>query len=265
MLRRYILGIDAAWSTKNPSGVALLESNPNQQPKLIKVGRSYEEFQNGLVNLDLKVTGSFPSFSELLEPIPRPIIIALDIPMAPFLIEGRREVDQALSREYGRYKAAVHSPTKDRPGIIATAIFEQLKNLGYQWAIDYKHENVFFEVYPHASIIELFGYSERLTYKVNKKAKYWPNATKAERKQNIISKLNELRDHLASLIDISEKLIPRLDRTVQYKDKFLKGYEDLLDATVCAVTGYYYLQGKIKPFGDKDGVAWVPDIIANDI
>ena len=40
------LGIDAAWSLKNPSGVALVATGPNR-PRLIRAAPSYEHFVHG--------------------------------------------------------------------------------------------------------------------------------------------------------------------------------------------------------------------------
>lgn len=254
---RYVLGVDAAWSVNHPSGVALLSYTAEGRPKLVRAGRSYEEFQQGQIDWPSKPGGSPPNFYELLKGCPPVSVIALDIPLAPFLIQGRREVDQALSKRYAKYKAAVYSPTKDCPGPLAKAIFEQISAMGYTWALEYTDERAFFEVYPHASIIELFNYQERFPYKVSKKNKYWPNASQTERNQNILTNLNTLRDNLNTIVDLTE-LIPNLEQERPYPLTYLKGYEDLLDAVVCAVTGYYYLQGRCKPFGDQQGVAWVP-------
>lgn len=41
---RYVLGVDAAWSVTNPSGVALLACPVDGKPELCRVGRSYQEF-----------------------------------------------------------------------------------------------------------------------------------------------------------------------------------------------------------------------------
>jgi hypothetical protein len=45
-IEKYVLGIDAAWTVKNPSGVALLKWFPNSKPELVRAGRSYDEFCN---------------------------------------------------------------------------------------------------------------------------------------------------------------------------------------------------------------------------
>jgi hypothetical protein len=36
-IEKYVLGIDAAWTVKNPSCVALLKWFPNSKPELVRV------------------------------------------------------------------------------------------------------------------------------------------------------------------------------------------------------------------------------------
>lgn len=112
----YILGVDAAWSVNNPSGVALIKCDKKSRPELIRAGRSYGEFIAGEINWQHKANGGLPEFKNIFQCCPSVDIATLDIPLAPFEIVGRREVDQALSKTYGKFKAATHSPVKGRPG-----------------------------------------------------------------------------------------------------------------------------------------------------
>ena len=108
-MEKYILGADAAWSDKNPSGVALLKLSHNSVPGLIKAGRSYDEFcDNEKIVRQNRVKGS------------------LDILLSPSPITHRRKADQDISHEYGKKKASTHSPSPERPGAIAINIFKQL-------------------------------------------------------------------------------------------------------------------------------------------
>lgn len=96
------------------------------------------------------------------------------LPLSPQVITGRREADNAISREYGNRKASTHTPSGNRFGELAKIIWHQLTENGFSWASEYKKNPAFIEVYTHVAIIELFGYEERFQYKVQKKAKYWP-------------------------------------------------------------------------------------------
>jgi len=266
-IEKYVLGVDAAWTDKNPSGVALLKWVPNSKPELARIGRSYDEFYNdGKPVWQNPIEGSKPNFSKIIECCPDKVdLIALDMPLSPRRITGRREADDAISREYGNRKTSTHSPSRNRPGELAEIIFNQLIENGFTWASEYQKTPAFIEVYPHVAIIELFGgddecFNERFRYKVQKMAKYWPDALREERHFKIISNLNTLRNKIASVVTGIEKILPQLEPNNSYKIKCLKGYEDLLDAVLSALVGCNYLVGKAepKPLGDQTGVIWVP-------
>ena len=267
-IEQYVLGVDAAWTYKNPSGVALLKWVPNSKPELVRAGRSYDEFCNiGKPDWQNQVEGSKPNFSKIIECCLEKVdLVALDMPLSPQEITGRRNADNAISREYGNRKVSTHSPSSDRPGFIATLIFKQLIKERFKWA-NYKcvKTPAFIEVFPHIAIIELFGsddecFNKRFQYKIQKRAKYWPSALKDERSRKIIFNLNELRNKIASVVTGIEQFLPQLEQTRPCSTKCLKGYEDLLDAVLCALVGCNFLEGKAepKPPDDQTGVIWVP-------
>ncbi len=205
---KFVLGI-AAWTDKEPSGVALLTIDEDNCIKAIKLARSYEEFCSDSINWNNDVSGSLPMYDKLLQycndnqlPVE---LVALDIPISPVKVTRRRESDSQISKKYGGYGAATHSPNEARPGYISEIIFSHLKELGYEW--NGKRGKSFIEVYPHTGIIELFHYDYRLPYKVQKRSKYWPDASAEQRFRNIILKLNELRQNLIKYIpNLAEKL-----------------------------------------------------------
>lgn len=59
-MEKYVLGVDAAWTSKNPYGVALLKWASDTTPELVKTGRSYDEFCSGERQDHLE--GSMPNF-----------------------------------------------------------------------------------------------------------------------------------------------------------------------------------------------------------
>jgi len=132
-------------------------------------------------------------------------------------------------------------------------------NEGFIWNGDAHYEKTFIEVYPHTAIIELFKYEYRFPYKVQKMNKYWPTDISEIRKQKIKANLNEIRTKLNLLINNLPEFIPELSPDKDYATKLLKGYEDVLDALVCAITGIFYLNGKVKRYGDELSAIWVPD------
>jgi predicted transcriptional regulator/predicted RNase H-like nuclease len=259
----HVLGVDTAWTPGEPSGVVLLNYEKGSKPVIGRAGRSYREFCTvGGPSWDDSVTGSQPELHEILRACAVDVdVVSLDIPLSPIEITGRRCADNAISKEYGSRGAGTHTPSSERPGPISASIFTQLTASGFRWTgQDRSVENhVFIEVYPHTAIIELFGYDYRFPYKVQKRGRYWPDLSTAERKHRVIENLVELRGRLTEEISNVPDFLPLLDPRKPYRDKFLKGYEDLLDALVCGLVGHFYLKGETVAFGDgADGVIWVP-------
>jgi len=263
-IEKYVLGIDAAWTVKNPSGVALLKWFPKSKPELVRAGRSYDEFCNiGKADWQNSIGDSKHNldFLKIIECCHEKVdLVAFDMPLSPQKITGRRKADDVISREYGNRKVSTHSPSSNRPGDISNNIFKLLTENGFSWACGHIKTPAFIEVFPHVAIIELFDYDKRFPYKVQKRAKYWPKDSCEERSRKIICKLNELRNKIASEATGIEQFLPQLEPTKYYSIKFLKGYEDLLDAVLCALVGCNFLEGKAepKPPDDLTGVIWVP-------
>lgn len=261
----FILGIDAAWTVGGSSGLALLEDSDSGKIKLKKLASSYEEFIGKEKCSEQK---GLPDFNQVIKAIGDiPQVVALDIPLSPQTMTGYREADRQIISQYGKKGAAVHSPTQDRPGKVADHIFAQLSNAGINWAgIDAEPENApcFMEVYPHVSIIEYMQLDYRLPYKVQKKGKYWKAYAHDERYRMSIMQLQRLYMALQQKINNSlDDFLPTLDQEQKYKTVYLKAYEDQLDALVCALTGYDFLQGRAMALGDESSAIWIPEMKSN--
>lgn len=100
----------------------------------------------------------------------------------------------------------------------------------------------------------------RLPYKVDKKNSYkeWKALIPEERTKKVIGNLNKIINKLRESILNVEDFLPLLDEEKEYRLWQLKAYEDMIDATICALTGVNYIVGNIKGYGEKDGTIWVP-------
>jgi predicted RNase H-like nuclease len=277
-MKQLVLGIDAAWSPKHASGIALLEVGTRSKPKLLRVARSGVEFTNGADIISQnwlkppKSSGGL-NLSEVLDTTVRlagrtPDIISLDIPLSPRPINDRRTADDSISSKYGSRKAGTHSPTGGDLPKLSNKIFRELSSVGYQWMnanevfFSKMQKACFIETYPHPAIIEMLKLDERLQYKVAKRFKYWPRSTASERWIKVASALDILRSGLESringlngqLLTVSE-IINKVSRS---KSVLLKGLEDALDAIVCALVGCEFLAGRTQVFGDQDSAIWIP-------
>ncbi|MFP4094479.1 MAG: DUF429 domain-containing protein [Cyclobacteriaceae bacterium] len=233
------------------------------KPELIKVARSYEEYFTGHINWQKKTTGSLPQMGLILKDVAHlPAVVALDIPLSPLPIRGYREADRQITSRYGRKGAAVHSPTPERPGIIAELIFRQLTEAGMKWGSREAQPadgSYFLEVYPHVTIIEMMRLDYRLPYKSQKRRKYWKDKSSEEQYQLAVRQLQFLAEGIQEQINNNiYDYLPKLDTKESYKMHFLKAYEDVLDAIICALSGCFFLQGKAVGLGDKSSAIWVP-------
>lgn len=273
-MAKFVLGVDAAWTAHHPAGVAFVIIPQRGRPRLLRVARSYEEFckmnDGDGIDWSTKVRGSEPDIPGLLAVCKKmagatPNVIALDIPIGPQFITGRRVADKMVTSAYISRKAGTHSPTANRPGAISQMLFEQLSACGFEWlhakATFSRNKNfrVFIEAYPHPAIIELLNLDERLKYKVNKLQKYWPDLASDKRWAAVVQNLARLRTALAKRIDGVADWLPSAKSFIKNgTTSRLKGYEDALDAVVCAWIGCEFLAGRCVAYGDEDSAIWLP-------
>ncbi|MDW7661693.1 MAG: DUF429 domain-containing protein [Bacillota bacterium] len=262
------LGIDAAWTNRQPSGVCLIKSEDGNQCKIIRLGRSYAEFESGDIEWNQKLANSTTSLSKILttcsELVALPDCIAVDMPISSYHIKSRRECETAISKEYGGRGASTHNPNEDRPGLISVELFNYIINSGYLWmtnGMDHKEKSLI-EVYPHTAIIEYLGLDYRYEYKVSKKNKFksWALLSPSQRQQKLIQNLNNLVSRLSIRVPNIYDFFIELNLETHYTQAQLKGYEDAIDSVICALIGIDYIMGNIIGYGNNEGTIWVPQV-----
>jgi predicted RNase H-like nuclease len=112
------------------------------------------------------------------------------------------------------------------------------------------------EVYPHPALVELAGALERLPYKTSKVGSYWPLASPPERRILLYRQWSEIVALLEGEIADAAATLPRLE--LNASSWKVKAFEDTLDAIVCAWVAICTLEGRAKPFGDRDSAIWIP-------
>ena len=276
-----ILGIDAAWTPDNPSGVALLRRlQPELDWQCIALAPSYEAFiclaeEDGADWAEPNrwqgpVRGGAPEPDRLLEAAQQllddePVsVVSVDMPMAHVRIMGRRECDNAVSRQFGAMGCSTHSPTPERPGEISVQMTAGLKALDYQLEVGIPHEgevatpheDTVIEVYPHPALLTLLHRGFRVPYKVSKSSKYWPKMPKQMRAEHLFEEFQAIYAGLAGALNgLPLEFLP----APPYPSlNFLKRYEDALDALVCAWVGSRYLDGQANHYGDDQAAIWIP-------
>lgn len=263
-----ILAIDAAWTEKEPSGVALLQKNRTTW-RCVGLSPSYTQFY-GLAHdkpvlWDSPPPGGCPDIEELLncskimlggDPVD---IVTIDMPVSLSPITARRPADRLVSKTFGHAGCATHSPSDVRPGKISDSLRTQFSDYGYELATagtDPGQRKALVEVYPHPAILKLMKRSYRLPYKVSKRNKFWPTLLPDQRKVALVEVFREILDALQQHIDDIILEIPDASHMRTFTG--FKRYEDALDALICGWVGIQYFETTIKPYGNYDSAIWVP-------
>jgi len=263
-----ILGIDAAWTHGEPSGVALV-TNKSGDWTCVCVAPSYQAFtecasgkavdwQSGTFK------GTSPDIPALLKSAEslagaKPDVVAIDMPVSCEAFSSRRNADQAISAAFGARGCATHSPTAERPGSLSSAILGALESCGFPLATVNEPPGTtprVIEVYPHPAILALLACDYRLPYKVSKSTKYWPETSIEIRKGRLIEQLTLLQNGLGEVLGGITLQMPKATELKTLNQ--LKRYEDALDALACAWVGVRYIEGHATAFGDSDAAIWVP-------
>jgi predicted RNase H-like nuclease len=259
---RAVLGIDAAWTTTQPSGVALVVHD-GKGWRLEMACASYDHFlawSNG-ISLTDRPRGCAPDIIALITAVERrlgvrPDLIAMDMPLAKGPIIGRREADNAVSRAYGARHCGTHSPSAERPGPISDQLRAAAEQAGYRLLIDQVVLPGLAEVYPHPALVELLRADKRLPYKVSRAASYWPELTGVARWSALRGQWAHIVAALDGVVSGCCQLLPIPPEETRAMDR--KAFEDMLDAVICGWIGACMIDGKARGYGAGDAAIWVP-------
>lgn len=263
---RAVLGIDAAWTTTQPTGVALvIEQDGVWRCK--GAAPSYESFMSLAAGTEINWdqtshSGSQPEMYALIRAAERlgearVELVAIDMPLGRKDITGRRKADDDVSREFGSRLCSTHSPSASRPGILGKRLRDGLIDAGYCLATTTMHssEKSFIEVYPHPALLSLLKLEKRVPYKVMNSKKYWSHEDKPNRIANLLKEMTALHAALEEAFGPLHLKLPSTSDTFT----MLKKYEDVLDALICAWVGVEHLLGRTTPLGEYDAAIWCPN------
>ena len=262
-----VLGIDAAWTTTQPSGVALVVRDRNRWI-CCGLAPSYQQFCELSIGRQVDWTRSPPpgraDVNALLVAAhalagQNPDAIAVDMPLAFEPITARRTSDTAISRLFGAAGAAVHLPSAIRPGPIAEEFRVGLERRGYELTVRTAHpahQPALIETYPHPIAMWLCNSCRRLPYKTAKSGIYWPGQPLTERRRRLLTVWKEIVFAVEGMIDGIN--LPQITPALIGSRSALKAFEDALDALICAIAGISYLLGTAIPYGDDASAIWLP-------
>ena len=258
-----VLGIDAAWTNTQPSGVALA-SNFGTGWVLRAVAPSYNHF-HALARGNTPIarpSGSEPNAPALLASATalcgsEPNLVAIDMPLSRQPITCRRASDNAVSQAYGSRHCSTHTPSSTRPGKISDDLTHGFRDAGYPLLTSAPVKpSGLVEVYPHPALVEYAQSPMRLKYKAGKGRTYWPSNTPIERRALLVQEWRLIVTVLNARLPGVEEALQLPDVTASGVDH--KAFEEMLDAVVCVCVAICILEGEALPYGDDTSAIWIP-------
>ena len=264
-----VLGIDAAWTVHQPSGMALVQ-NTGSGWCCIAVAPSYEAFitqaSGQAWDQEQKATGSRPDPAALLQASKRLTgaevsCVSVDMPLATTPITRRRTADTAISSRFGPKGCAVHSPSAERPGAIADQLRADFAALGYPLHTNGSDQAfpALIECYPHVALLALLTRDYRVPYKVSRSGKYWKSKrpSRQQRIEWLLKQFQNIKAGLDEHINGIPEFIPKPSEVTTLAS--LKPVEDMIDGLVCAWIGIEHLKGRTVGLGDDTAAIWIPE------
>ena len=239
----YAVGIDLAWSPRNPTGIAVAS--------LSKGGWRLR-----------RVTADPVSNEEILAEIEgavgeAPAVLAIDAPLVvPHWTRGR-DGDRMITRVFGPFDAGVYPATKRTIGRYGGEriwrLVDDLTERGFlhDCRIPPRRPGRYvFETYPHAATVALFRLPRILKYKARQGR---TNGERIEAFRELERRLRSLRRFEPALDGVGTHFIRDVGSC---RGAGLKDYEDRLDAILCAyIAAYYWTWGtrRCAIFGSLEG------------
>lgn len=268
-----VLGIDAAWTAHQPSGIALVKTTAIGW-SCLAVAPSYKAFialaSGQAWDPEQKAKGSRPDPAALLEASKQLAgaevsCVSVDMPLATTPITTRRAADTAISSRFGPKGCAVHSPSAERPGAIADQLRADFGALGYPLHTNGNEQAApaLIECYPHVALLALLKRDYRVPYKVSRSGQYWKaeKLTHSERIERLLKEFQNIKAGLEVHISGIQHFIPTPSEVTTLAS--LKPVEDMLDGLICAWIGSEHLEGRTVGLGDDSAAIWVPRALIN--
>jgi predicted RNase H-like nuclease len=221
-----IIGLDLAWSPRNPSGGAVICGDATG-------GRLVEPPATLLSN------EAIVAFVERTAP-EGPAVVAIDAPLLVPNANGRRPAEAALAQVFGAYHAGAHPANRRllaREGVVrGEALVKELAQRGWSYSDHIaanEQRRVVVEVFPHPAMVAIFGLQRTLKYKAKPRRSRELQLAAWQAYQNHLQALANGDPPLQGLASLLAVDVATL------RPRALKAYEDQVDAVMCAYIGLY--------------------------
>jgi predicted RNase H-like nuclease/ppGpp synthetase/RelA/SpoT-type nucleotidyltranferase len=200
------LGIDLAWGTRSPTGLAVLDDSA----RLLHVSA---------VRTDEEIEAALAPYAA------GRVLAGIDAPLVVTNATGSRPAEQQLSADFRRFDAGTHPSNTGKPefagGTRGARVAERLGLTVHETAL---------EVYPHAALVALFDLPRILRYK-NKRGRDL---------ESLRSELERLMGLVETVVVPSDEwAVLRAAVAGATRKSQLAVVEDQVDAVVCAYVAWY--------------------------
>ncbi|HEX6291799.1 MAG TPA: DUF429 domain-containing protein [Herpetosiphonaceae bacterium] len=235
------IGLDLAWSFRNPTGAAVIEGDATSGRLLTtRLLRGDDE----VIAFVVEHAGDAPA------------LVAIDAPLSVPNQAGRRPAEVEISKLFARYHAGAHPVNRNRlarDGIVrGEVLLERLLDQGFIHRTEVAAQvpiRQIVEVYTHPAIVSIFDLDRIIRYKAR------PRRTHDERLAEFAAyqaRLRSLAQADPALLHADKLLATELAPLSKAR---LKDYEDLLDGVMCAYIAHYLWRwgmARARVFGNID-------------
>jgi len=215
----YFAGVDLAWAGRNPTGIAVLDSDG----RLVHIGA---------VRDDADVLAAVRPYTR------GDCLVAFDAPLVVTNPTGQRPAETALNRDFRRFEAGAHPCNTGKPEFADGPRAARLaRALGLDMDPGSRAKRRAIEVYPHPAMVALFRLPRTLKYKAK------PGRGLDQLKSELLLLMDGLEKLTQAvvplLVDGPEWVDLRRQVVAAQRKSDLRRAEDPIDAVVCAYVALY--------------------------
>ena len=218
--RMYFGGVDLAWGSRNPTGVAVVDADG----RLVRVTA---------VRDDADILAALAPYVE------GDCLVGFDAPLVVTNPTGQRPAETALNRDFRRFEAGAHPANTGKPEFAGGPRAARLANalrLDLDPLSPARRRAI--EVYPHAATVALFRLPRTLKYKAK------PGRDLPQLKAELLRLMDGLEGLARAAVPLDVAAHPQwaeLRRQVADAQRKceLRRAEDPVDAIVCAYVALY--------------------------
>ena len=244
--RRYFIGVDLAWSSRNLTGLAALQWNGVEASLIEPLPEARAYTDQAIADYIKKIA-------------PRGgVVVAIDAPLTVPNTTGRRPGETELNAVFARFHAGAHPANRQRLSSYNGGLVRGETLLAHLASLGIRHAPVIaprratrqaFEAYPHPAMVTLFHLDRILKYKAKSAVAH---SQRLEEFRKYQRHLRDLRNGFPPVV-LPDSLLSA--EHLAKRGRRLKAYEDQLDAVLCAYLALYYWwwgTEKCRIFGDTE-------------